>query len=255
MVYSSVHGDGVRRSLLPFEVSHAAAGTGQRRSLGARADHCPSAATSQERLVVRGDCGRALRVEEQQMPNNRRSTHTLRARARDIERATDRTYDQALGLLRVGDTWRARLASVNPSKRDVELAARIAVARAFGGRVDGRCVVGATVNRRSGLKLAVACRHERGRGHGAMLDALRGGFDPSWDAMVFVRFAKDGSLVVVQLLDRAEVAAYRAAGLPRHDRLAFNETSFQRPDGTWYGADFRKAVRPFLNWPVGLPMP
>lgn len=56
------------------------------------------------------------------------------------------------------------------------------------------------------------------------------------------------------MLDQAEVAAYRAARLPRHDRLAFNETSFQRPDGTQYGTDIGPHVRPFLNWPATLPL-
>ncbi|MFI1585780.1 hypothetical protein [Embleya sp. NPDC020630] len=189
------------------------------------------------------------------MTENQRDEKTLKDRAKEIHKATGLGHQKVLELLRAGDTWRDRLATPNPSKRDVELAARIAVARAFNGRVDGRRVVDATVDERSGLALAIAARHERDRGYEAMLDGLRGGFDPSWDFIVLVRFAPNGSMVVAQMLDDTQVAAYRAARLPRHDRLAFNETSFHRPDGTQYGTDIRGDARRFLNWPAALPLP
>ncbi|MER5356551.1 hypothetical protein ABT093_40305 [Kitasatospora sp. NPDC002551] len=119
---------------------------------------------------------------------------------------------------------------------------RRAAAEALGATWDGRSSHVVVGHPRTGIKVTVVARHQRG--HSLTPDEYW------WDAhnaagemdgpVLFTLVADRGYIAVAQLLRADHLAAYRAADLPRRDRTAFT-TTFIHGD-TRYGNDLASMV-------------
>lgn len=176
---------------------------------------------------------------------------TAEKRAKKLRKATGRPHHEMKDLVgRQAPSFGQLIrTAANPTSQRVAFLGRVLVALTLGGHVDGRCVV--VEDKDSGTRTvwAVVVRHKRLRPDDDFHDALRNAMDQGWDGVVFVLFG-DGEVLTAQCLDRQEVAAYELADLPRRHRLGFNEGSFVREDGSEYGIDQRRELRPYLNYPA-----
>ncbi|MGY3677489.1 hypothetical protein [Streptomyces sp. TE33382] len=119
---------------------------------------------------------------------------------------------------------------------------RRAAAEALGATWDGRSSHVVVGHPRTGIKLTVVARHQRG--HSLIPDEYW------WDAhnagsemngpVLFTLVADHGYIAVAQLLRADQLAAYRAADLPRRDRTAFTTTFIH--SGIRYGTDLSRLV-------------
>ncbi|MFE9424178.1 hypothetical protein ACFYNO_14565 [Kitasatospora sp. NPDC006697] len=119
---------------------------------------------------------------------------------------------------------------------------RAACAEALGAAWDGRSAHVVVGHPRTGIQVTIVARHQRG--HSLTPDEYW------WDAhnagsemdgpVLFTLVADRGYIAVAQLLRADQLAAYRAADLPRRDRTAFT-TTFIHGD-TRYGTDLASLV-------------
>lgn len=137
--------------------------------------------------------------------------------------------------------------AVPPTPKTVADVVRRAAAEALGATWDGRSshiVVGPP---RTGIKVTIVARHQRG--HSLTPDAYW------WDAhhagaemdgpVLFTLVADRGYIALAQLLRADQLAAYRAADLPRRERTAFT-TTFIHGD-TRYGTDIARMINNALD--------
>jgi len=125
---------------------------------------------------------------------------------------------------------------------------RRAAAEALGATWDGRSSHVVLGHPRTGINVTVVARHQRS--HSLVPDEYW------WDAhhastgmdgpVLFTLVADHGYIAVAQLLRADQLAAYRAADLPRRDRTAFT-TTFVHGD-TRYGTDLSVLVDHALDY-------
>lgn len=131
---------------------------------------------------------------------------------------------------------------VPPAPETVAEVVRRAAAEALGAAWDGRSSHIVVGHPRTGIKVTVVARQQRGRSltpDEYWWDAHQAGGEMD-GPVLFTLVADRGYIAVAQLLRADQLAAYRAADLPRRDHTAFT-TTFIHGD-TRYGTDIATLV-------------
>lgn len=138
-------------------------------------------------------------------------------------------------------------AAVPPTPETVADVVRRAAAQALGATWDGRSSHIVVGHPRTGIKVTIVARHQRG--HSLTPDEYWWDAHPAGAGMeglvLFTLVADRGYIVLAQLLRTDQLAAYRTADLPRRELTAFT-TTFIHGD-THYGTDITRMINNALD--------
>ncbi|MEU6406163.1 hypothetical protein [Streptomyces sp. NPDC046985] len=137
--------------------------------------------------------------------------------------------------------------AVPPTPETVADVVRRAAAQALGATWDGRSSHIVVGHPRTGIKVTIVARHQRG--HSLTPDEYWWDAHPAGADMegpvLFTLVADRGYIALAQLLRADQLAAYRTADLPRCERTAFTTTFIH--GATHYGTDITRMINNALD--------